>query len=131
MFAQGLFQAGYRDKAAAIYGSLLLGDADRVQQAELLRRCLRSAPPARLPLASSHWDFRCSALACPALLARACGHACQSAPCPPLPGPRSCWTDGSDASAADEYVFSKLVALFEGRPGALGWEIAGSTIGRG
>ncbi|KAL4421470.1 hypothetical protein ABPG75_010761 [Micractinium tetrahymenae] len=74
MFAQGLFQAGYRDKAAAIYGSLLLEDADRVQQAELLRRCL------------------------------------------------SCWTEGADASSADEYVFSKLVALFEGRPGALGWD---------
>lgn len=74
IFAQGLFQAGYRDKAAAIYGSLLLEDADRVQQAELLRRCL------------------------------------------------SCWMEGGDASAADEYVFAKLVALFEGRPGALGWD---------
>jgi len=42
MFARGLFEAGYRDRAAAIYGSLLLlEDADRAQQAELLRRCLR------------------------------------------------------------------------------------------
>lgn len=41
LFASGLFQAGYRDRAAAIYSTLLLQDADRVQQAELLRRCLR------------------------------------------------------------------------------------------
>lgn len=42
LFAQGLYQAGYRDRAASIWSSLmLLEDADRVQQAELLRRCLR------------------------------------------------------------------------------------------
>ena len=41
LFASGLFQAGYRDRAAAIYSTLLLQDADRVHQAELLRRCLR------------------------------------------------------------------------------------------
>ncbi|PSC68729.1 IMPACT family member in pol 5 region [Micractinium conductrix] len=75
MFAQGLYQAGYRDKAAAIYSSLLLEDADRVQQAELLRRCL------------------------------------------------SCWTDDAAGGAPeDDFVYQKLVSLFEGRPGALSWE---------
>lgn len=39
-FAQGLFQAGYRDRAAAVYYHLLISGSDRVQQAQLLRRCL-------------------------------------------------------------------------------------------
>lgn len=40
LFAEGLFQAGYRDKAASIYYSLLQAGADRAQQGELLRKCL-------------------------------------------------------------------------------------------
>lgn len=43
-------------------------------------------------------------------------------PAPRVPPACSCWMEGADASAADEYVFAKLVALFEGRPGALGWD---------
>ncbi|KAI7839560.1 hypothetical protein COHA_006687 [Chlorella ohadii] len=77
LFASGLFLAGYRDRAAAIYSTLLLQDADRVQQAELLRRCL------------------------------------------------SCWTEAdcsAPAAAADDYVFEKLVALFDGNRAGLGWE---------
>ena len=45
VFAEGLLLGGYRDRAAAIYASLLLLEgeaaADRATQAELLRRCLR------------------------------------------------------------------------------------------
>ncbi|PRW32560.1 IMPACT family [Chlorella sorokiniana] len=77
LFASGLFLAGYRDRAAAIYSTLLLQDADRVQQVELLRRCL------------------------------------------------SCWTEAdcsAPAAAADDYVFEKLVALFDGNRAGLGWE---------
>eukprot|EP00884_Botryococcus_braunii_P009763 jgi/Botrbrau1/18789/Bobra.0386s0104.2 len=40
LFAQGLFDAGYRDKAATVYYSLLRNEVDRSQQVDLLRRCL-------------------------------------------------------------------------------------------
>ncbi|GAB4820850.1 hypothetical protein N2152v2_007896 [Parachlorella kessleri] len=39
-FAQGLFQAGYRDRAASVYHHLLTSASDRTQQAHLLRCCL-------------------------------------------------------------------------------------------
>ncbi|KAK9819867.1 hypothetical protein WJX72_003454 [[Myrmecia] bisecta] len=40
LFAKGLFDAGYRDKAASVYYTLLQTGVDRTQQAELLRQCL-------------------------------------------------------------------------------------------
>jgi hypothetical protein len=40
MFARGLFDAGYRDKAASVYYTLLQSGVDRSQQADLLRNCL-------------------------------------------------------------------------------------------
>lgn len=43
LFASGLAKDGYRDRAAAIYGSLLLEGEDQEQQAEALRRCIRRA----------------------------------------------------------------------------------------
>ncbi|KAI3435786.1 hypothetical protein D9Q98_001844 [Chlorella vulgaris] len=72
LFAQGLYASGYRDRAAAIWSSLLLdADSDRSQQADLLRRCL------------------------------------------------SCYLDEPSmiGSGGDDYVFEKMVALFEGRVG--------------
>lgn len=55
-----------------------------------------------------------------------CRHFHASPQAPPLAALRSCWAqDGSSAGSgpapADDYVFQKLVALFEGRPGSLSW----------
>lgn len=44
---------------------------------------------------------------------------------PAAAAPRcSCWTDGDVAAAADDHVFEKLAAIFEGRPArlTLGWD---------
>lgn len=79
----------------------------------------------RSRLAATHSSRRASRQrpSCTYLQPRVCSqsHCASHAPYT-APRLRSCWTEGADASAADEYVFSKLVALFEGRPGALGWD---------
>lgn len=110
LFAQGLFQAGYRDRAATIWSSLLLEDADRGQQAELLRRCLR-------------WGMghgkSCGSASVPAYALLGQRSRCF----PPGHARRSCWTEepsGVGRGGDDNYIFQKLVLLFEGR--SLNWD---------
>jgi hypothetical protein len=40
MFARGLFENGYRDRAAAVYFHLLVTEEDKAEQATLLKKCL-------------------------------------------------------------------------------------------
>lgn len=134
LFAQGLYASGYRDRAAAIWSSLLLdADSDRSQQADLLRRCLRCGDAY-----SQRWlDLQPVCLRCRAglLMRTACSELWQAtghsvwqprpgsvhqASCrPTLPTRCSCYLDEPSmiGSGGDDYVFEKMVALFEGRVG--------------
>ena len=57
MFARGLYEGGYKDRAASVYFHLLSTSDDRTAQAEMLRRCLacwQSDSSEIVPVTRSH-----------------------------------------------------------------------------
>lgn len=128
VFAHGLFQAGYKDKAAAVYYHLLVSGSDRVQQAHLLRCCLAcwTQPEVSLletPRSSSGHERGLSLLGSQlgALASRA-----PSTPSPTDPPAAGMVSSSQDVGTAlavpanDPHVFEKLVLLFDGNS-CLGW----------
>lgn len=139
VFAQGLFQAGYRDRAAAVYYHLLISGSDRTQQAQLLKRCLACWTQ------DGRRRQQQLLLLSPGNSSGGGGAAAPGSPTGSRPG--SAGSSGGEAAAvgagggsgrsgapgtadadllvdplaaADPHVFEKLVLLFEGQA-ALGW----------
>eukprot|EP00887_Chlorella_sp_A99_P000424 scaffold17.g424.t1 len=101
-FAQGLVRSGYRDRAAAIFFSLLLSDPDRSHQADLLRCCLACWAP---PSASDDSPGRAAASVAELLASGA-----------------SCGAEASCAGgSSDGHAMEKLVCLFGSGQTVLSW----------